>query len=79
MLEIGTGIAENGALGVFVGTGVLVGGTSEKEVGEGSRVNVGNRVGVSVTIAKGVAVHVAGSGTGVTVDVGGAFRSIITT
>ena len=79
MLERSTGIEENGALGVFVGMGVLVGGTSENEVGEGSSVKVGKRVGVSVTNSNGVAVHVAGNGTGVTVDVGGAFGSINTT
>jgi len=43
----------------------------EEGFGEGSSVKVGKRVGVSVMIAKGVAVHVAGSGTGVNVDVGG--------
>ena len=35
---------EKGALGVLVGTGVLVGGMSEKKVGEGSGVNVGRGV-----------------------------------
>ncbi len=43
-----------------VGVGVLVGGTSEKKVGEGSNVKVGKRVGVSVTLEK-VAVQVGSS------------------
>jgi hypothetical protein len=42
----------NGAFGVLVIVGVLVGGTSEKPVAEGCKVMVGARVGVSVTALK---------------------------
>ena len=61
VLSIYLTVAENGALGVAVGVGVLVGGTSEKGVAEGSSVKVGTRVGVSVTFCEGVAVHVGSS------------------
>jgi len=44
-------------LGVLVGNGVIDGVTSETSVGDGSKVKVGNSVGVSVTFA-GVSVHV---------------------
>lgn len=51
--------AEKAALGVAVTVSVFVAGTSEKGVGEGSNVKVGNKVGVSVNSAGCVAVHVA--------------------
>jgi hypothetical protein len=63
--------AENGALGVGVNVGVSVGGISEKEVGDGCSVIVGNRVGVSVTLIT-VAVQVGSSWIAVIVAVGGA-------
>ena len=45
-------VALYGALGVEVGTGVLVGGTRDKSVGEGCRVMVGASVAASVTSMK---------------------------
>ncbi len=66
---------EKGALGVLVGTGVLVGGTREKKVGEGSGVKVGRGVSVTVGSIVGLAVQVAASWRGVGVQVGGALGS----
>ena len=60
---------------IGVGVGVSEGVIREKRVGEGINVCVGSRVGVSVTIEKGVAVQVASSCSGVIVAVGGAFGS----
>jgi hypothetical protein len=61
-------VAENGNLGVFVGMGVFDGVISESGVLEGSIVNVGTSVAVSVP-TKIVGVHVAGRGIGVIVGV----------
>lgn len=63
-------VAENGALGVLVGDGVVDGVIRDKRVAVGSSVNVGNRVGVSVTLM-GVFVHVGKSWICVIVGVGG--------
>jgi hypothetical protein len=63
-------VAEKGALGVFVGDGVMEGVISDKSVGDGSSVNVGNNVAVSVTLM-GVFVHVGRSLISVIVGVGG--------
>ena len=50
VLSIYVTVAEKGALGVFVGEGVMEGVTKDKRVAVGSSVNVGKRVGVSVTL-----------------------------
>jgi len=63
-------VAEKGALGVFVGDGVMDGVTSDKRVDVGSSVKVGRSVGVSVTFI-GVFVHVGRSWICVMVGVGG--------
>lgn len=57
MLSMYVMVAEKGDLGVLVGVGVMDGVTSETSVGDGSRVKVGKRVGVSVTFT-GVSVQV---------------------
>jgi hypothetical protein len=65
-------VAEKGALGVFVGDGVMEGVTKDKRVAVGSSVKVGKRVGVSVTFwLMGVFVHVGRSWICVIVGVGG--------
>ena len=60
----------NGARGVGLGRAVRVGGTSENDVGEGSRVNVGRGVLVAVSSNVGLGVHVDCNCSGVTVNVG---------
>ena len=72
VLSIYVTLAEKGALGVFVGDGVMEGVTNDKRVDVGSSVNVGKRVGVSVTLSLiGVLVHVGRSWICVIVGVGG--------
>lgn len=62
VLSIYVTVAEKGALGVFVGEGVMEGVTKDKRVEVGSKVKVGRRVGVSVTFwSMGVFVHVGRS------------------
>lgn len=60
----------NGALGVGLGLGVLVGGTSENDVLVGKGVNVGRGVSLGVTCSVGLAVQVGWSCNGVTVNEG---------
>src|SRR5512134_2693051 len=60
-----------GFVGVALGCGVLVGGTSENSVLVGMGVIVGRGVSVAVSSRVGLAVHVAWSCSGVTVKVGG--------
>jgi hypothetical protein len=62
-----------GALGVFVGLAVLVGGTRENGVFVGKGVMVGRGVYVGVNSSVGLGVQVDASWIGVTVRVGGAF------
>lgn len=52
-------VAVKGALGVLVGLGVRVGGTSENGVSVNMGVNVGRAVLVGVISSVGLAVHVA--------------------
>src|SRR3989304_6035979 len=63
-------LALNGAFGVGLGFGVLVGGTSEKGVFVKNGVNVGRGVSLGVSSSVGLAVHVAWSCNAVTVTVG---------
>ena len=70
VLSIYVTVAEKGALGVFVGDGVMEGVTSDNKVEVGSSVKVGSRVEVSVTFM-GVTVHVGRSSICVIVGVGG--------
>jgi UDP-3-O-[3-hydroxymyristoyl] glucosamine N-acyltransferase len=65
----------NGALGVRVGCGVFVGGTSENEVFVGNGVMVGRGVSVGVSSRVGLGVHVDCNWMGVTVNVGSAFEN----
>ena len=60
----------NGALGVGLGFGVLVGGTSENGVFVGNGVMVGRGVSLGVTAIVGLGVHVGCICNGVTVNVG---------
>src|SRR3990172_2103784 len=62
--------ALNGALGVFVGFGVLVGGTSENDVLVGNGVSEGRGVSLGVSASVGLAVHVGSNCNGVDVNVG---------
>ena len=64
-------VAPNGAFGVLVGLGVLVGGTSENGVFVKKGVNVGRGVLLGVDSMVGLAVHVACNCKGVIVAVGG--------
>ena len=70
MLSTCEEVAPNGALGVFVGRTVLVGGTSEKGVFVKNGVNVGRGVLLGVNASVGLGVQVAAKPIGVTVSVG---------
>ena len=72
MIVLSTCVKEplNGALGVGLGRGVLVGGTSENDVFVGIGVNVGRGVSLGVAGMVGLAVQVGWSCNGVTVNEG---------